>query len=616
MSVEMWITLIILAIAIVLFITEKLRVDVVALCVLLSLLATNILTTEEAIAGFSSTSVISIGALFIVGGAVFHTGLAASIGERILKIAGTNETRLLATLMLAVAILSSFISSTGVVALMLPAVISLARSTKIPPSRLLMPLAFSTLLGGSTTLIATPPNIIVSEALEKAGYAPFEFFSFTIPGILLIVSGIAFFLLIGRHLLPERHTEQTVQRMETPAELFVLYQLPENLFRLHVQSKSPLIGKTIIDCGLGQDFNVDIVRIAHNGGAVLSEARQMVKIETPTASTVIQEGDVLVVRGELSDVTAAAGHWNLGIVANEPVVEGDVITNEVGIAELIIRPRSALNGKTLQDVRFGSTYRLTVLNMRRPGADAPMDLKTTPLKFGDVLLVQGRWKDIFALKRLRHDFIVMGEPEAAEMGAFMRKSHAPITIIVLGAMIVAIVLNLMSLTLASMLAALVIVLTGCLTMDEAYDSIDWKSLFLIAGMLPMSTALVKVGLVNMIANTLVTTFGAWGPLFVLAGLFVITATLTQVISNTAAALLLAPIALAAAQGLGVNPQAFMMMVAISASMAFASPIASPVNTLVMSAGNYRFSDYTRVGALMIFISFLITMVVLPILWPF
>lgn len=616
MSVEMWITLIILVAAIVLFVTEWLRVDVVALCVLIALLATNILTTEEAVAGFSSTSVISIGSLFIVGGAVFHTGLAASIGERILKIAGTNETRLIATLMIAVAVLSSFISSTGVVALMLPAVISLARSVKIPASRLLMPLAFSALLGGSATLIGTPPNIIVSEALQKAGYAPFDLFSFSVTGVVLIIAGVIYVLMIGRRLLPTRVVEQTVHRMETPTELFVLYQLPNNLFRLHVQGQSPLVNETIANSHLGHDYGVSIVSIGHNGNSATSEARQMATVHTPSPSTVIRTGDVLVVQGDLSNVTAAAGRWNLGIVANEPVVENDVITNEVGIAELILRPRSSLNGKTLVDVRFGSTYRLTVLNLRRPGVDEPLDIKTTPLKFGDVLLIQGRWKDIFALKRLRHDFIVMGEPEAAEFGAFMRKSHAPITLIVLGLMIVAIALNIMSLTLASMLAALAIVLTGCLTMDEAYDSIDWRSLFLIAGMLPMSTALVKVGLVDLIASTLVTTVGAWGPLFVLAGLFILTATLTQVISNTATALLIAPIALAAGQGLGVEPHAFLMMVAIAASMAFASPIASPVNTLVMSAGNYRFLDYTRVGALMVFISFLITMVVLPILWPF
>lgn len=614
MSLEMWITLAILVAAIVLFITERLRVDVVAVCVLLALMLTGILTTEEALAGFSSPSVLSIAFLFIVGGAVFQTGLAAVIGDRILKIGGTDETRLLVILMVTIAVMSAFISSTGVVALMLPAVISLARSTKIPPSRLLMPMAFSALLGGSATLIGTPPNIIVSETLQKAGYAPFEFFSFSLPGVLLILAGLGFMLTVGRRLLPERKTEQVIQRMETPAELFELYQLPDNLFRLRVHGQSPLIGMTIDASRLGHDFNVSIVSLSHHLNS--SASRNGAVLHHPPADTLIQKDDVLVVRGDISDVTSAAGHWKLGIMANHPVMEGDIITNEVGIAEAILRPRSSLNGKTLADVRFGSTYRLTVLNLRRPGIDEPLNLKETPLKFGDVLLIQGRWKDIFALKRLRHDFVVMGEPEAAEMGAFTRKSHAPITLVILLAMIVAIALNLVSLTLASMLAGMAIVLTGCLTMDEAYDSIDWKSLFLIAGMLPMSTALVRVGLVDLAANALVATLGGWGPLFVLGGLFIVTSAFTQVLSNTATALLIAPIALASAQGLRVDPHAFLMAVAIAASVAFASPVASPVNTLVMSAGNYRFGDYARVGALMVALSFIIVVVGLPILWPF
>ncbi|HLU10067.1 MAG TPA: SLC13 family permease, partial [Oceanobacillus sp.] len=324
----------------------------------------------------------------------------------------------------------------------------------------------------------------------------------------------------------------------------------------------------------------------------------------------------LIVRGELNDVTRAAGYWNLGIMANHPVKEGDIITNEVGIAEVILRPRSVLLGKSLAELHFGSTYRLTVLNIRRPGTDEKLNLKETPLKLGDVLLVQGRWKDIFALKRLRKDFIVMGEPEAVEMGAFTRKSHAPATLLILTGMVVAIATNIMSLTLASMVAGVAMVLAGCVTMDEAYESIEWKSLFLIAGMLPMSTALVKVGLVGVVANAFVVTLGELGPMFVLAGLFILTTMFTQVLSNTATALLIAPIALASAQGLGVDPHAFLIAVALAASMAFASPVASPVNTLVMSAGNYHFSDYVKVGALMIAIGFVIVMIVLPVLWPF
>ena len=616
MTAEMWITLAILVVAIVLFVTEWLRVDVVALCVLVALMLTGILTTEEAVAGFSSTSVLSIGFLFIVGGAVFQTGLAAIIGDRILKIAGTSETRLLIILMAAISIMSAFISSTGVVALMLPAVISLAHRAKIPPSRLLMPLAFSALLGGSTTLIGTPPNIIVSETLQNAGYAPFELFSFTVPGILLIIAGLVFMLTIGRRLLPNRKAEQIIQRMETPAELFSLYQLPDNMFRLRVHNQSTLIGRSVGESQLGNEYNVSIVSIAHIPASRAVALRTGNGVHHPTPDTVIQQDDVLVVRGDINDVTRAAGYWNLAIMANNPVQEGDVITNEVGIAEVILRPRSSLNGRTLPEISFGSIYHLTVLNLRRPGTDEEYDLKTTPLKFGDVLLVQGRWKDIFALKRLRQDFIVMGEPEAVEMGAFTRQSHAPITLIILAGMVLAIALNLTTLTVASMIAGVAVVIAGCLTMDEAYEAVDWKSLILIAGMLPMSTALVKVGLVDLAANALITTLGASGPIFVLAGLFILTATFTQMLSNTATALLIAPIALAAAQGLNIDPHAFLIAVAIAASMAFASPVASPVNTLVMSAGNYRFGDYTKVGALMVAISFILAMILLPVLWPF
>lgn len=616
MTADMWITLVILIVMMVLFVSEKLRVDLVALCVVLALTLTGIVTAEEAMVGFSSTSVLSIAFLFIVGGAVFQTGLAAAIGDAILKIAGTNQTRLLMIMMLTVSSLSAFISSTGVVALMLPAVMSVAQRAKIPASKLGIPLAFSALIGGTTTLIATPPNIIVSEVMQDAGYPPFEFFSYTLPGVLLVVAWLAYMLTIGRRLLPERKPDTVVQRMETPAELFTLYQLPDNMYRLRVPSQSNLIGTSIAASRLGSDFNIAVASLSRMNESRRIGSRSEQTVQYPEADTVFQEDDVLVVQGDIRDITRAAGYWNLAIMANHPIQEGDVITNEVGIAEMVLRPRSSLNGKSLSELQFGSAYHLTVLNLRRPGAHAPLDLKTTPLKFGDVLLVQGRWKDIYALKRLRHDFIVMGEPEAAEMGAFLRLTHAPITLTILVLMIVVLALDLLPLTVASLLAAVAVVLTGCLSMDEAYESIDLKSLILIAGMLPMGTALVKVGLADAAADLLIQTVGELGPLYVLAGLFILTLISTQIISNTASALLVAPIALAAAQGLNVNPQAFMMSVAIAAAMALLSPVASPVNMLVMSPGNYRFSDFARVGAPMMVIAFIISMIVLPVMWPF
>ncbi len=608
---ETWLTLFILGAAMFLFFTERLRVDVVALSVVVALAASGILTIEQAIAGFSSTTVISIAALFVVGGAVFQTGLAAMIGDRILKIAGRSEGRLLAVLMIAVALMSAFISSTGVVALMLPAVVSLATRAKMPTSRLLMPLAFSALVGGATTLIGTPPNIIASDALRAAGYAPFDFFSFTPIGLLLILIGVGYMLTIGRRLQPDRQPVTHGQQMETPSELFALYRLPDNLHRVRVREASLLVGQKLGDLHLNRDFGVTILSITRANGNGRPE-----RGDRPDADRVISTDDVLLVQGESSAVGRAAVAYNLAIIANDPVREGDVITNEVGIAEVLLRPRSSLLGKSLTDLRFGSVYKVTVINLHRPGTEnSAIDLRTTPLKFGDILLVQGRWKDIFALKRLRHDFIVMGEPEAAEMGVFARVSRARLTLIIMALMVLAIGLNVVSLTLGAMIAAGALVLTGCVTPDEAYESIDWKSLILIAGMLPMSTALVKVGVVESVAGWFVTALGGLGPLAVMAGVFLLTVAFTQVLSNTVTMVLVAPVALATAQSLGVQPGAFLMGAAVAASLAFASPVASPVNTLVMSAGNYRFSDYFRVGAPLIVISLLLVLIVLPILLP-
>ncbi len=292
-----------------------------------------------------------------------------------------------------------------------------------------------------------------------------------------------------------------------------------------------------------------------------------------------------------------------------------LVTHETGIAEVLIRPRSSLIGKTLQEAVFSRSYRLMVLELQRPGHEEKLDTQDTALRPGDILLVQGRWSDIFALKRRRRpDFIVMGEQEAALVA--VNRQKAPYALLILLGMLILMVTGAASIAGASMLAGLAVVLSGCLTMDEAYNIIDWKSLVLIAGMLPMSTALEKVGLVDLIATTFTSVLGDLGPLAILAGLFLLTSILTQVLSNTATAVLIAPIAFATAKSLGVQPFAFLMAVAIAASMAFASPVASPVNALVMGAGNYRFSDYARVGIPMILVVMLVALLVLPIMWPF
>jgi len=514
-------------------------------------------------------------------------------------------------------------SDTGTVAVLLPAVISLAASARISPSKLLIPLSFGALLGGAATLIGTPPNLIVSDILRESGAQPFQFFDYTPIGLLLIAAGVIFMLTIGKRLLPDHIQAQDVQRVATPEEIARRYRLPDNLFRLRVRKLSPLVDKTIAEGEFGARFNVNILELRR-----APQARTVVKLgETsliwkadkrkgmkPSAETTFQAEDLLLVQGTPTDVAHLAASWNLGVQPAEPRDDRSLINQEVGFAEVVLPPESQLIGKTLTELHFGSQYHLSVLGIQRPRTDEHLNLKTTPLHFGDILLVQGPWENILALKKHRRDFVVMGQPES--MIGPANKSKAPIAAIIMFVMLLTMVGEVLPLTTTSMLAGLLMILTGCLTIDEAYGYIDWKSIVLVAGMLPMSTALEKVGLVSLGAQSLTDTLGSLGPIWVLGGLFLATSLFTQVLSNTATAVLIAPLALAAAHNLDIQPQAFLMAVGLAASMAFASPVASPVNTLVMGAGNYRFSDYIKVGTPMLLIGLIIAMLALPLLFPF
>jgi di/tricarboxylate transporter len=472
-------------------------------------------------------------------------------------------------------------------------------------------------------LIGTPPNLIVNDVLRESGAAPFQFFAYTPIGLLLIAAGVIFMLTLGKQLLPDHVQSQDVQRVATPEEIARRYRLPDNLFRLRVRKLSPLVDKTIAEGEFGARFNVNILELRR-----APQSRTMVKIGDthliwkanqrkgmkPSAETTFQAEDLLIVQGTPTDVSHLSASWNLGVQPAKAEEDKSLINQEVGFAEVVLPPESQLIGRTLTELHFGSQYHLSVLGIQRPQTDEALNLKTTLLHFGDILLVQGPWENILALKKHRRDFVVMGQPES--MLGPANKSKAPIAAVIMFVMLLTMVGEVLPLTTTSMLAGLLMILTGCLTIDDAYSYIDWKSIVLVAGMLPMSTALEKVGLVNLGAESLTNTLGSLGPIWVLGGLFIATSVFTQVLSNTATAVLIAPLALAAAYNLDVQPQAFLMAVGIAASMAFASPVASPVNTLVMGAGNYRFSDYIKIGVPMLLIGLVISMLALPLLFPF
>jgi di/tricarboxylate transporter len=633
MTVDMWIALIILGGAIVLFVTEWLRVDVVALMVIASLMLTDLLTVPEAFAGFSNSAVLTIAALFIVGGAVLNTGLANMIGKRILKIAGDSEIRLIVVIMLAVAFLSGFMSSTGTVAVLLPAIVSLSRTAKISPSKLLIPLSFGSLLGGAATLIGTPPNIIVADTIRNANleagtnYDLFGFFTYTPIGLLMVVAGVGFMAVIGRRILPTHSKTQERETSESAEELVDRYQLFEQIAYLRVERASKIVGKQIRDLHLRNDYNINIVEIIRSmqPREVASFAGQRLVLQSseqeyiyPTAETSVERDDILIIRGDQQNIRKFAYSSNLSFEEIPQNNIADIVNRRIGIAEVVLAPRSSLIGKTLRETRFRASHNLNVLQINRPNAEADADdghFENVRLNFGDTLLLQGLWTDIRSLKRHPRDFVVLGQsgPRGRDL---YNPIKAGITLVILSIMVVMMITTIVPLATASLLAALAVVLSGCLTMDEAYDAIDWKSIVLIAGMLPMATALENVGLIEEVAFIIRDSLGNAGPLAVVIGLFILTSVLTQVLSNTATTVLLAPIALVTAQEMGVEPYAYLITIAYAASMAFASPVASPTNTLVLSAGQYRFVDFVKIGVPMMILMMIINVIFVPLFFPF
>ncbi len=602
----------ILTLTVILFASDRLRLDVVALMAVLLLLLTGILTPAEALAGFSDPIVLIIAGLFIVGAGLFRTGVADALGQQLVRLAGTGEARLIVAIMLIVAFLSAFLSSTGTVAVFLPVVVSLAQRTGISPTKLLLPLAYASLIGGMLTLIGTPPNIVVSNQLQSAGMTPFGFFSFTPVGAVMLMIGIAYMATVGRRLLPERaHLSGASRDGKTPidpATLLALYDLPGKLARVQVEPASPLVGQTLAQANLRARYRVNVVDVEPPASQGMVASPQVARSEIT-----LKPMDVLLVKGSADDVARLAKEQQVRVLATG-VNPDDLITEETGIVELVLTPRSRLIGHTLREVRFQDTYQVLVLAILRMGA--PLDAPTSrvELRFGDTLLVQGDWERIASLLDERNDFVVVGEIRRPPVRRALTR-RAPIALAIMIGMLLLISFEVMPMVTAVLLAAVAMVLTGCLSMDEGYRAINWESVVLIAGMLPMATALDKTGGMSLVASGLTATLGAVSPLALMAGLFILTAIFSQFISNTATTVLMAPIALQAAIELGVSPYPLLMIVALAASTAFATPVASPVNTLVLGPGDYRFTDFVRVGTPLLVVMLIASLLVVPVLFP-
>ncbi|WP_129674534.1 SLC13 family permease [Candidatus Chloroploca sp. Khr17] len=619
MTGDILIVLSILLATIILFVSDRLRLDVVALLALLALTLTGILTPAEASAGFGDTVVILIAALFVVGEALLQTGVAASISRWLGRVAGTSELRIMVMLMVVVAPLSAFISSTGTVAIMLPVVVALARRARISPSRLLIPMAYAALIGGMLTLIGTPPNLVASEALANAGRAPFGFFSFTPLGLLVLGVAVIFMALVGRHLLPTRvqppaDAPDARNDALTSAELIDAYAVKDDLVSLRVRPTSPLIGKSVVESTLSTAY--DVTLLASYPWQLDREAPG--KARAVNANTRFAAGDLLDLQAPTAQAERMATELELDVLPS-PLESGHLNTGLL-VVEVALTPRSSFLGRSVVDLAVRSRFGVNVLGVQRLGQPLKDAFAQEPLRFGDTLLVAGPMPTLAPLvrdQRYYGDFVIAAVPPQleAEQETTMA-SQAPVAIIITLLMLIVMAGGWVPTMTAALLAAVALVLTGCVKVTEVYKRMSWESLVLIAAMLPMATALNKTGGTALIAGGIVETIGPLGPLALIAGMFLLTTIFSQFISNTATAVLMMPIALEAASKLGVGPEPLLMTVAIAASTAFATPIASPVNTLILTPGGYRFADYARAGLPLQMLVLVICMIFVPLLFPF
>jgi di/tricarboxylate transporter len=780
MTLEILIVLTILSIAIVLFMTEWVRMDVVALLVLGGLALTGLVTPAEALSGFSNPAVITVWAILILSGGLARTGVANLVGRRLMRLAGDSEVRLMVIIMLTVGILSGFMNTIGVVSLFLPVVIDISRQTKRPPSKLLMPLAYAALLGGLNTLIGTPPNILISEALKDAGLHSFQMFEFMPVGLSVLLAGTLYMVLVGRRLLPSRDPAREFSS-ECTKDFKSLYDLHERMVLLHLPVNSILHGKTLAESRLGSVLGLNVVAVIRSGRTQLSpepaytlqsgdrllvegrleqffdlhskdhlvmekegfqierlvsaevelvEARlssgsglvgqtlrqvgfrhiydvivlailregvpfrtnlenipllgedvlliqgrreqldelqndpdltisppaslQDFKLEErlvvvhvppdsalvgktltdshlgdsyglgvlgvirdgetrlmPSPSEVLAASDTLLVKGKQSDLLLVEGLQSLE-VETQPLPDlGQLESEEIGLVETVLSPHSTLVGRTLRELNFRFKYGITVLAIWRGGRAYRSNLRDMQLQFGDALLLYGP-RERLRMLGSEPDFLVLTE-EAQEPP---RLEKIPVALLVMVLVLAPAIFGWLPIAVSAVIGVALMILTCCLTMEEAYRFIEWKAVFLIAGMLPLGIAMEQTGAAQYLANGMISLIGDLGPLAVTAGFFLLASLASQVMPNPAVAVLLAPIALNTATDLGVSPYTLMMTVAVSASAAFLSPVGHAANVLVMGPGGYRFSDYIKIGLPLTIVTMVVALLVIPLVWPF
>ena len=607
----MIITILVLLVTVVMFVIGKIRADIVALCSLTILILCGILSPTEALSGFSNPVIVMMVGLFVVGGAILQTGLAKVVSHKIMQLAGNNDTAMFLLVMIVTALIGAFVSNTGTVALMMPIIVSMTMESKKSSSRLLMPLAFASSMGGMLTLIGTPPNLVIDETLREAAYDGLSFFSFFPVGIICLAVGIAVMLPLSK-LLVKTGIEEGKKREKSLEKLVEEYRLDNNVGAFRVDERSSIVGKTVAQLNLRAEHNISILEIRSETLNPRGFIRNITQ-SLPAQESVIEAADILYLQGpkeEIERFTSAASLKR----QNTNTID----FYDIGIAEIVVMPESRLVGQLLRQSRLREQYTVNVLGVKRSREYITENLPDVKLKAGDTLLIQGQWENIAKIDSEEEDWLLIGQPrEMSERVTLTYK--APLAAIIMITMIAVMVFDFIPIApvTAVIAAGLLMVVSGCFrNVDAAYKTINWESIVLIAAMMPMATALEKTGVSAMVSHGLVSALGDIGPMALLCGIYFTTSLLTMFISNTATAVLMAPIAMSAAIELNVSPTAFLFAVTLGASMCFASPFSTPPNALVMQAGGYTFGDYLKVGLPLQIIMGVVMTIVLPLLFPF
>jgi di/tricarboxylate transporter len=594
---EHWFILGLIGLALVLFAFEVTRPDIVALGVTLTLLFSGIVSIHEAFLGFSNPAVITVIGMFILSSGLVRTGVADQLAQMIARVGSGSPAVLTVTVMITVGLMSAFMNNIGAVAILLPAMFIISQQSNYPATKLLMPLAFGSLMGGLTTLIGTPPNLLVAIALEEHGYRGFRMFDFFPTGLAVMATGALYMSMIGRRLIPTRAQSENLTRR---------YKLQDYLTEVVIPPGSTLVGKHLRDSGLRQNYGLTVTRIRRksNGSAISF---------TPTPESTLKQEDQLIVEGDVSQLLQLKGAGPLQIYAARKFTDENLTGEGVQLAEVAVAPNARILGSSINQGQIRRLYGVLVLALRRRGRTLQERFTSLPLEVGDVLLVQGTPDALREVAR-SPDFLVVNRLEHAVRDP----KRAPAALAIMAVSIGLAATGLLHISVAAMLGVILMALTGCVKIEEMYYDVEWRVVFLIALMMPLGMAMDEdhTGTAGWLANLVVGAAGGHGPLVVMGSILIFTMVITSVMSNAAAAVLLAPIGIAVAQGMGLLPHPFLMAIAIGASTTFLTPVGHQANVLVYGVGNYRFMDFARTGALLTLLIFIVTLLVVPAVWPF